>query len=92
MKKTIAQNEIEKAEKMGYKLHGKTSGTPTTRRGSNLCSYLERNNLLDAYLTDEKSANEGLLSGTIYLPRIKTPILANTLQGKTGVSNPLTIT
>jgi len=41
MKKTIAQNRIMEMAEKGYKLVGKTSGTYSFRKGSNLARRLE---------------------------------------------------
>jgi len=49
-------------QKQGYTLAGTISGQHTTRRGSNLHSWLVNHDLLDTYLTDQKAHNDGLIS------------------------------
>lgn len=60
MKQTIAQKIDNDMAREGFTLAGKTSGQPTTRRGSNLNRLVVRLNLLDAYLIEKKMESDGL--------------------------------
>lgn len=59
MKKTIAQTKIEEMTSKGYRLVGRTSGTFSYRKGSNLARKLESLGLTESDVEVRTGARAG---------------------------------